>query len=241
MNITTILNTYNRPDVINQQLESINNQTIKSKDILIWENSGSYFDSKLLSKYTHAKCNKNLGVWARFAYALNAKTEYICIFDDDTIPGKMWYENCMFSNKLEEGLLGTIGLKFESEAGYWPHTAYGWRYQNESLEQVDIVGHCWFFKRDWLSYFWNELPDISQNMIVGEDIHFSYTLQKYGKINTYVPPHPKNNIELWGSIPTYGYKYGTREEAISMNQNNLEDMNLTFKKYISKGFKIINK
>lgn len=240
MNITTILNAYKRPDVIKKQLESIENQSIKSKDILIWQNSGSYFEPSVLSKYTYAKCNNNLGVWARFALALNAKTEYVCIFDDDTIPGKLWYENCLFSNKLEEGLYGTIGLKFESISGYWPHRVFGWRHPNEDIEQVDIVGHSWFFKRDWLSYFWAELPDISQNMIVGEDIHFSYALQKYGNINTYVPPHPKNNTELWGSIPTYGYKYGGGKEAISSNKNNLDEMNYTLQKYISKGFKIIN-
>ena len=240
MNITTILNAYKRPDVINKQIESIENQSIKSKDILIWENFGSDFNSSLFTKYKHAKSNNNFGVWARFAFALNAKTEYVCIFDDDTIPGKLWYENCLFSNKLEEGLYGTIGLKFESVEGYWPHKAYGWRYPNENLEQVDIVGHSWFFKRDWLSYFWSELPDLSQNMIVGEDIHFSYTLQKFGKINTYVPAHPQNNTELWGSIPYYGMKYGTRKEAISSTRNNLDEMEFTLKNYISKGFKIIN-
>jgi hypothetical protein len=30
-------------------------------------------------------------------------------------------------------------------------------------------------------------------------MHFSYMLQKYANIPTYVPPHPRNNKELWGS------------------------------------------
>ena len=37
-----------------------------------------------------ASASVNFGVWARFAYALNARSTYVCVFDDDTIPGSAW-------------------------------------------------------------------------------------------------------------------------------------------------------
>ncbi|MGA0327796.1 MAG: hypothetical protein ACO3OK_12425, partial [Limisphaerales bacterium] len=43
-------------------------------------------------------------------------------------------------------------------------------------------------RRDTLKYLWQEYPISWDN---GEDIHFSYTAQKYGNIKTYVPPHKK--------------------------------------------------
>ncbi len=52
--------------------------------------------------------------------------------------------------------------------------------------------------------------------IVGEDIHFSHMIQKYTDFGTYVPPHPKDNQELWGS--TKGEEYGHSQEGISMTQ-----------------------
>jgi hypothetical protein len=239
MSVTVILNGYKRPHVLSKQIESIKNQTLKPKEILFWQNFGDSFDPELINQTTHASCNKNLGVWARFAFALNAKTKYVCVFDDDTIPGKMWLENCLNTIQTHNGLLGTIGVKFHTKEAYWPATRVGWDRPNNETEQVDIVGHSWFFEREWLSYFWRELPEINQSSLVGEDIHFSYVLQKYAGINTYVPPHPAENIDLWGSIPEYAWKLGTDSNAISMDNSNMNLMSDTFKNYVNKGFKTI--
>ena len=239
MSVTVILNGYKRPHVLKNQVDRIKNQTYKPKEILFWQNYGAEFDKSITQELTHVNSNKNFGVWARFAFALNAKTEFVCIFDDDTLPGKMWLENCLNTIKRNEGLLGTIGVKFETESTYWPATRIGWAYPNDKVEQVDIVGHSWFFRREWLSYFWRELPTPNQSTLVGEDIHFSYTLQKYANINTYVPPHPKDNIEMWGSIPEYGWEYGTDSNAISQNNSNMNLMSDVYKSYIDKGFKTI--
>ena len=84
--ITVILNGFKRPQFLKEQIEAINNQTIKPVEIMLWQNNIEGFDSELTNSITTASCNKNLGVWARFAFALNAKTEYICVLDDDTIP-----------------------------------------------------------------------------------------------------------------------------------------------------------
>jgi hypothetical protein len=67
------------------------------------------------------------------------------------------------------------------------------------------VGHSWFFKKEWLSDYWRELPDPKYD-ICGEDMHFSYMLQKYKNLPTFVPPHPKDDMEMWGSIK--GSEYG---------------------------------
>ena len=81
--VTVILNGYKRSSHFDSQLKAIKNQTLRPKEILFWQNAGDTFDPNLTNLTTHASCNKNLGVWARFAFALNAKTEYICVFDDD--------------------------------------------------------------------------------------------------------------------------------------------------------------
>jgi hypothetical protein len=45
--------------------------------------------------------------------ALLANTEYVCIFDDDTIPGKRWFENYLSTIKQYNGLLGTVDVLFK--------------------------------------------------------------------------------------------------------------------------------
>lgn len=235
--ITVILNGYKRPQFLEEQIIAVKNQTIKPKEIMLWQNSENDFDNLITKDLTRAVCNKNLGVWARFAYALNAKTEYICIFDDDTIPGDMWFENCLETMKTHEGLLGTIGLIYRDKYNYINYDRFGWSdNNNDDVVKVDIVGHCWFFKREWLSGYWRELPPIDL-ITVGEDMHFSYTLQKYFGLNTYVPPHPKDNTRMWGSLK--GWEMGTEKNALSFNRDNLILMNEYHKQLVNKGFKLI--
>lgn len=237
--VTVILNGFKRAKNLQLQYESVKNQSLKPQEIMLWQNKGEDFDSQITKQVVHANCNKNFGVWARFAFALNAETEYICIFDDDTIPGKKWLENCYNTIQTHDGLLGTIGVRFLSKTGYQPIHRIGWANPNENTEQVDIVGHAWFFRREWLSTFWRELPSINQSKLVGEDIHFSYTLQKFLNKNTYVPPHPKNDLQMWGSHPELAWKLGQDSPAISMNHDNLKTMSDTYVSYINKGFKIM--
>tara|TARA_R110001583_G_scaffold70825_6_gene200014 strand:- start:710 stop:1453 length:744 start_codon:yes stop_codon:yes gene_type:complete len=237
--ITAVLNGYKRGEHLQRQVDAINNQTLKPEEILLWQNAGGYIEPDLGDQTTWASCNKNFGVWARFAYALNAKTEYICVFDDDTIPGSKWFENCINTMKTHEGLLGTVGLIFTNTENYWPIIRPGWPTPNEQTVQADYLGHAWFFKREWLSAFWRELPDPEQSMIVGEDMHFSAMLQKYMNINTYVPPHPRGDKELWGSQPELAWEIGQDENAISMNLENIDLMTQEMKKYRKGGWKFV--
>jgi len=235
--ITAILNGYKRPQFLKEQVEAIENQTVKPSEIMLWQNNDVGFDKELTSKLTTASCNKNLGVWARFAFALNAKTEYICIFDDDTIPGPKWFENCLETMKTHEGLLGSIGLVYNNENSYLPNVRHGWAQPNSQPVKVDIVGHAWFFKREWLSTYWRELPPAGYD-IVGEDMHFSYMLQKYLGLGTYVPPHPPQNREMWGSLK--GWEMGTEKNGLSLIPTNIQLMNNYYRHLIDSGFKIIN-
>tara|TARA_A100001234_G_scaffold148456_1_gene130637 strand:+ start:1101 stop:1418 length:318 start_codon:yes stop_codon:yes gene_type:complete len=92
--ITIILNTYKRTKYLNKQLKAIKKQSVKVNEILIWQNK--YYGKKNKQKdIIFASSNYNFGVWARFAFALNSKSEFVCILDDDTIPGKNWLKNCL--------------------------------------------------------------------------------------------------------------------------------------------------
>lgn len=237
--VTVVLNGYKRSSHFEKQLNAIKNQTLRPKEILLWQNKGDDFDFNLTNQTTHASCNKNLGVWARFAFALNARTEYVCVFDDDTIPGSKWLENCFSTIQTHDGLLGTIGLRFSDPTNYLSNVRFGWDRPNEKTEQVDIVGHSWFFRREDLSTFWRELPDINHSQLVGEDMHFSYTLQKYTNKKTYVPPHPPSDMEMWGSKPDSAWSIGTDSAAISRDWSNMNTMNQAYLGYMSKGFKLL--
>ena len=154
--------------------------------------------------------------------------------------------------KTHEGLLGSVGLLYldprppEYSSYYEHYVRFGWpeNGNNDIPIQVDLVGHSWFFKKEWLSYMWREIPNPKYNTC-GEDMHFSYMLQKYANIPTYVPPHPKNNKELWGSIK--GAEYGGDQNSLwETNQQGIDGtpfkqlMNEYFVNQRKKGWKLIN-
>jgi len=68
-------------------------------------------------------------------------------------------------------------------------------------------------------------------------VHFSYAIQKYLGLSTYVPPHQENDKRLWGSIK--GWEMGTEKNALSFNENNIILMDKYHKELINKGFKLV--
>lgn len=219
--VTAILTVYRRPHTLLEQLEAIQNQSCPPEQIFIWKNHYDGIEMPVIPEHLRKNVSvinssKNFGVWARFALGLLANSDYIAVFDDDTIPGSKWFENCLLSMNKREGLYGSIGLRFSTQ-NYWDFKRYGWDERNncnvDTITEVDIVGHAWFFKREWLCDLWSFVPDYSKFLTYGEDIAFSAFLQQKG-VPTLVPPHPKGQWELFGSHPEKAWKYGSEEVGI---------------------------
>ena len=218
-NITVILNCYKRPEYLKEQIEAIENQTIKPKEIWIWYNNPEDREQIDLSEefgdYKIINSNHNFKFHGRFALGLLAQTEYVVFFDDDTIPGPRWFENCFNTlEKTGDAILGTAGVFFTGELdtyNYSRHTKIGWNGSGyNEIRKVDLVGHSWFLRKQNLKYLFYEEPMTWDN---GEDIQLSYLSLKYGNIETYVPPHPPENQDLWGSMHKTGWAYGTDNSA----------------------------
>ena len=241
--ITCILNVFKRVQYLDEQLNAILSQTIPPKKIIIWNNNPEIN----LNKYATdniiiISSSQNLGVWARFFshyYLLSG--EYVCVFDDDTIPGINWFKNCIDTINEYNALLGTIGVIFNKGNKYNSKTRVGWDNGYDYPKMVDIVGHSWFFRKEWISTFIKELPNIDETFLTcGEDIHLSYVLQKYLNIPTIVPPHPSNDKSLWGSYPDKSYKYGIDNNAISCQPGWFSRFSNAINNYINKGFETIH-
>lgn len=212
--ITVILNSYRRPYNLEMQIKAIREQTTKPVQIWLWVNAhedNKDFDYSALEIDRVFNNDYNWKFYGRFAAALLADTDYVAIFDDDTIPGSQWFENCVETMKVQPGILGSAGVILRDKF-YVQHDRCGWPTQNSETTQVDLVGHAWFFKREWLQYLWREKPTTWDN---GEDIQFSYLAQKYGNIQTFCPPHPLDNKQMHGSI--LGNELGIDSKATSTN------------------------
>lgn len=238
-NITVILTVYNRPYSLERQLEAIKNQSIEVKDenIWIWYNKGTAKQSSPKNPiHKLFVCNHNTKFHGRFLAALLARTEYVAIFDDDVIPGSKWFENCIESIKQYNGLYGASGVILNDNQ-YTNNYKIGWNgLKNDIIQEVDLVGHIWFGKKEIFKYLWYEEPFSFES---GEDIAFSYMIQKYANLKTYVPAHPQNNKEMWGNID--GSTYGNDENATWLtNTNHFKIRNEICTNYLNKGWRLIH-
>ncbi len=217
---TVVLTKYKRLHLFEEQYQSILNQSLKVNEILVCDNTV-----------------QNLGVWSRFSTALLSKNEFVCIIDDDTIPGQDWILNCYENFKQQEGVYGTCGYIFNSNTHYKDnYSRVGWPTPNEERIEVDYVVHNWFFKKEWLKYYWSEIRD-EKYWLCGEDMNLSFQLQKHG-IKTFVPPHPQSEQQLWGSLK--GWEYGIDGVSLyeSDPQNFRQNMYDFFDKQIKNGWKL---
>jgi hypothetical protein len=241
--VSVVLNGYKRPETLGLQLTALKEQSVKVNEVLFWKNSPQNrffqprFKKSLTKEILMSSNNHNFGVWGRLSFALMAQSKFVLVLDDDTIPGSRWLENCFDNFREQPGLYGTIGIRFNSALGYDGfQEKIGWDNPNQFREKVDIIGHSWFFPKDYLSFFWREIPNPIPRF-VGEDIHFSYTLQKYAGISSFVPPHPANSPDFWGSDPDLARKFGGDNHATANHA--LPAMNEYLQKCTTLGFKLM--
>ena len=238
--ISVILNVYKRPHSLEHQIGAIKNQTIpvKPENIHVWFNRCEV--QQTLPRDTNIKtyvCNWNTKFFGRFTIPLICRTPYIALFDDDVIPEKNWLKNCLDTMEKVNGILGGSGVSLK-EKKYMPLNKYGWNgHHLDTIERVDLVGHAWFFRQEWTKYLWYEEPASWDN---GEDIMFSFLSQKYGNINTFVPPHPESDRSLWSSEFNAGLMLGNDNNATFKTGAHYGDRDKICIYCIDNGWKTVN-
>jgi len=240
--ISIILNVYKRPDMLEKQINAILNQsiTIEPKNIHIWYNKSDVAqyapkNNKIKTYYA----NYNTKFFGRFLIPQLITTPFVAMFDDDVLPQKNWFKNCLNTIESNEsnGILGGSGVILKSKS-YTPFEKVGWNGKhNDKIRRVDLVGHAWFFRQEWGKYLWYEKPYSWDN---GEDIMFSYLAQKYGNINTFVPPHPENNKEMWSTDSKISTKVGGDKNSSWRKGSHLKLRNEICKYCINNGWKTVN-
>ena len=222
-NLSVILTAYKR-DYFEEQIPAILNQTLKPVQIYIWQNGNHIDIEKYRDKYgvKLVRSDENFSFYSRFVFAHLMKTEYVAILDDDIIPGRKWLENCMKLCREKKCIVGANGRSWNYQRnkydGFGDHQLY-------REMKVDFVGHCWFFRREWLKYIWMIEPYTYDN---GEDIHFCYCAKHFGNIDSYICG--RKTLEECADLTNN--KYGTDDLASCKLTNNFSDIRNKIAKYL---------
>lgn len=239
--ITVILNSYNRPEYLLKQIESVREQSVPPKEIWIWSNQG---DNHSVDWSAHCDrfvvSNYNWKFFGRFALGLLAQTKYVAFIDDDIIPASAWFENCLATIQQDayNGILGGRGSRLSVDDSYHIVENVGWSGQlYDTPQEVDFASHTWFLERRHLSLMWSEQPFTLDN---GEDMHLSYSAQKIGGLKTFVPPHPLSDKHLWCAKPlmTHAQNMDDRAHSVAHEQRHYEVRRRIVDHYRKNGWKL---
>jgi len=238
--ISVILNVYKRPHMLDKQIDAMLNQSIivRPENIHVWYNKSDVeqYPPKQDGVKTYL-CNWNTKFHGRFLPTLLCDTQYIAIFDDDVIPGKNWLRNCIntINTKGHNGILGGSGILVGDLSKKF--VKYGWNgiHSNEP-QRVDFIGQAWFMRQEWAKYIWYEKPYTWDN---AEDIMFCYLAQKYGGVNTFVPPHPKDDHTQWSTSIDVSMGVGRDENASWRKGGHTDVRKDTIKHCIDNGWEVL--
>ena len=245
IDVDVVLTCYKRPQVLRQQLDAVKNQTLAPRRIFLYQDGidGYYkieLNDKILSEFDACKISAtNGGVWKRFEFAAEiCKSPYVCILDDDTIPGERWLENCHVNMMQQRGVYVTNGvLLLKPEEYPFKNFRAGWNSPNAKTCAVDFGGHAWFAERECLTWMiakpWRE-----KYKFCSEDMTISAAAKEHG-VGTYVPQHPEQILSLWGSLPDFGWNYGRDEVAVHKNSDNKAAMRAALQEIRENGWKLL--
>jgi glycosyltransferase involved in cell wall biosynthesis len=235
--VSVVLTAFKRRENLQRQINAIRAQTHQVKEILVWEN-GTNTESAIEADGFDllGSSSKNLGVWARFIFALNASGDFIWVLDDDTVPGPGWLRNALDTFTLNPGVIGSRGLRFKSTESYLIYDEFGPNNPIDSPVEVDLLGHNWIFPTSWLSHFFSEYPNRFDNPYAGEDLHLSFAIQKHLGLRCYVPPHPPGEQAIWGEVRELSMYSGLDPAGISSDPASLVKFERAYRHYIKRGF-----
>lgn len=243
--ITVILNAYKRLHYLKEQIEAFENQTVPCDiwiDYTVPEGEQTYnLQSVAPTAKITTRVNQNLYHFGRFFYALNSNTEYVFICDDDILPGRDYLKHCIETiNTVGNCVVTGYGLRFDRNIPeYKAVEKYGWHNIAtgglDTPTQVDMGGHSWFMKRESLNFILREMPLSFKN---GEDLHFSYMLNKYSDIPIIVPTHKLTEPNTWSCDYDKGMKRGNDNNATFRRPDHTSLRNKAVQHYLNNGWKL---
>ena len=246
--VTTVLSAYRRVENLAEQIQALRNQTV-STDIWVdytvpeGEETVDILNIAPGVKLT-VHTNQNVNYMRRFYNALNAPTEYVFICDDDIIPGKNYIQHCLDTmEQIGDCVLVGYGIRFKSGARDYHkrnRVPHGWFIDPDQMQKhpihVDMGGQSWFFRKKHLACIAREDP---LTRLTGEDLHFSYCLQKYAGISIYVPPHVAGEYDNWSCQYERGVECG-RNHASNVQPGFHSMRSRIVAHYVDRGWRFVD-
>jgi len=190
--VTVVVATFRRGHLLRPQLQALADQSMRVRDILLWVNdwqgSSNLHDHEAEVQYNFIRARVNFGPWVRFLIANEVQTKYVCILDDDCIPGPGWIEACvkrleeMEANE-EQAVICAAGRVFQGDDPN-AYSVVDAEHRNTDEELVDEGTKGWLMHTGMLDVF-QTIPRAQSP--VGWGMHMAAACQLAGVFQIVLP------------------------------------------------------
>ncbi len=174
--VSVIVPTKNSSSTLEACLESIQNQTYKSIELIVVDNFSRDTTQIIARKYTNKVFNSGPERSAQRNFgAEQSKGEYVVFIDSDMELSKKVIEDCVHVISENQNIKGIIIPEESFGEGFWA--------QCKKLERSFYVGVPWmeaarFFEKN----IFNEIQGYNEDLISGEDWDLSQRVSRVGSI-----------------------------------------------------------
>ena len=202
VDLTVLLTVYKRK-TLGLQLDALARQTVAPREIVIYhdENHRRIPKRRLIRKGFQVTENSfNTKFHGRFAYLLNARTEWVTVLDDDIIPGSRCLENYLSQAEELDAIVGGMGRIARTN----PHRENLIQPNDVGIRSeptlVDFVGHMWFLRKRNLFDMFAYEPVTYET---GEDMHLCFASKVRSGTPAYAAAQPTEDDSCDTSMNKY--------------------------------------
>lgn len=189
VDLTVLLTVFKR-DHLAMQLKSLWRQSVVPREIVVYHDC----DYRRIPKkrLIHAgisvtENSSNTRFHGRFAYLLNAQTEWVMVWDDDIVPGKYCIESYLQQAEALDGIVGGMGRMartnpLEKQLIHPPDVGV-----RENPVLADFVGHMWLFRQELLFQMFSVKPATYET---GEDMHLCFSAKLRSGVPSFIGAQP---------------------------------------------------
>jgi len=200
-NISVIIQSYRRQENIPIIIKRLREQTHPPSRIIVWnDNDGSGKDLHIDGIEI---INTNSNKWSNcgsFLIAYFCTTDYICLIDDDALPGKRYFEFCLkhIGKDVTKQILSGFGILLKSNKYSGRREVRSVVSKEIKFTKVDMAGNIYFFWKSAILPMLSKQPPFWDHIV---DLHFSFMARKAG-YKIYVPsPTNKDELPFTGGLP----------------------------------------
>lgn len=222
---SAIITVWKRKEYLKQQIKAIKEQTIPPYEIIVIKNENFITEEFIKSISSDIKIIQSEinSLYLRFACSYIANGNYICIFDDDVIPGELWIANAIRACENYNALVVPRGRIYNKAGKYNFFKSVQPSVTDKnciSCSNSDIFCdwgcNSYFFKREWVGYILSSIR-YKNSFKTYDDIQLATSLFIYASINCVVPMQPDFDDRFNGNIEN---SYGNDDFAVWKTNSN---------------------